>query len=181
MVRQALPPAEIARLLRCSEDLDALFRERMGASPTERLNLLDAFGAAASAGLGEPLLELLTCPAAFPKVFGLLGYNISLYHTQLSVSPPLPPGTERKRNGWHRAPSQPCVCWQLSQAGAACAGDSGDLDVLRALLLRFAACVKDFQGALNELLQERAKGGCEDWAETFSPRLPHNRHPLLRI
>ena len=38
--------------------------------------------------------------------------------------------------------------------------------------------VKDFQRALQELLKERATEGCEDWAQTFSPRLPLHRHPL---
>ena len=38
--------------------------------------------------------------------------------------------------------------------------------------------VKDFQGKLRLLLEERATSGCEDWAHTFSPRVPLWRHPL---
>ena len=38
--------------------------------------------------------------------------------------------------------------------------------------------VKDFQGKLQALLKERATAGCEDWAQTLSPRVPLWRHPL---
>ena len=38
--------------------------------------------------------------------------------------------------------------------------------------------VKDFQTQLQELLKKRAAEGCEDWASTFSPRVPLWRHPL---
>ena len=38
--------------------------------------------------------------------------------------------------------------------------------------------VKEFQTGLQELLKERAQEGCEDWIQTFSPRIPLYRHPL---
>ena len=38
--------------------------------------------------------------------------------------------------------------------------------------------VKDFQGELQNVLVERATAGCENWALTFSPRLPWWSHPL---
>ena len=41
-----------------------------------------------------------------------------------------------------------------------------------------AGTVKDFQSNLQELLKERVRSGCEDWAETFSPRVHWYRHPL---
>ena len=77
-IRGVLSPQEVTRLLRCSEELDSAWRGRMGVGEGDRLNLLDAFGAAASVGLGKPLLELLDHPKIFAKVFDLLGYNISL-------------------------------------------------------------------------------------------------------
>ena len=40
------------------------------------------------------------------------------------------------------------------------------------------SCTKNFQRNLQELLKERAAANCEDWAETFSPRIPLWRHPL---
>ena len=39
-------------------------------------------------------------------------------------------------------------------------------------------CVKDSQKCLQELVQRRAEAGCEDWGDTFSPRLPWYKHPL---
>ena len=38
--------------------------------------------------------------------------------------------------------------------------------------------VKEFQTELQELLKARACEGCEDWTQTFSPRVPLYRHPL---
>ena len=38
--------------------------------------------------------------------------------------------------------------------------------------------VKDFQKALQELVMERAKAGCDDWTKTFSPRENLATHPL---
>ena len=38
--------------------------------------------------------------------------------------------------------------------------------------------VKAFQSALQELVKERAVAHCQDWPETFSPRIPLYRHPL---
>ncbi|HVZ31644.1 MAG TPA: hypothetical protein VG963_04415, partial [Polyangiaceae bacterium] len=35
------------------------------------------------------LVELVDHPRVFPKVWGILGYNIYVYHTHLGVSPPL--------------------------------------------------------------------------------------------
>ena len=38
--------------------------------------------------------------------------------------------------------------------------------------------VKDFQVQLQELVKQRAAGGCEDWELSLSPRVPLYRHPL---
>ena len=38
--------------------------------------------------------------------------------------------------------------------------------------------VKSFQSKLQEVLKQRAAAGCEDWKETFSPRVPLWKHPL---
>ncbi len=42
-----------------------------------------------------------------------------------------------------------------------------------------ATSVSSFQGFLQGLLSARAAGNCQDWADTFSPRLPLHLHPLL--
>ena len=41
--------------------------------------------------------------------------------------------------------------------------------------------VKDFQGALGELLRERATAGCDDWPLTFSPRVSLANHPVRNL
>ena len=38
--------------------------------------------------------------------------------------------------------------------------------------------VKGFQKQLQELVKERATAGCEDWPQTYSPRVPLWKHPL---
>ena len=39
-------------------------------------------------------------------------------------------------------------------------------------------CVKDVQKELQELVKKRAASGCENWKETFSPRVLWWQHPL---
>ena len=41
--------------------------------------------------------------------------------------------------------------------------------------------VKDFQKELQELVKQRAREGCEDWPQTFSPRVPLHRQPLKQL
>ena len=112
VVRGALDQSKVSQLLRASDSIDAVFRERMSIAATERMDLLDCLGAAfatdrtsLSTGVGsagQQFLDLVDVSTTFPKVWGLMGPNISLYHTQVSVQPPLPPGTQRERFGWHR-------------------------------------------------------------------------------
>jgi ectoine hydroxylase-related dioxygenase (phytanoyl-CoA dioxygenase family) len=65
--------------------------------PHERLNLIDAVGQ------DEIFLELLDWPRTFPKVWGILGWNIQLYHSQLTCTPPLPAVARvKKRLDWHQ-------------------------------------------------------------------------------
>ena len=66
--------------------------------PHERLNLLDFVGK------DEIFLELLDWPKTFPKVWGILGWNLQLYHSHMTVTPPAAPGEVevQKRFGWHQ-------------------------------------------------------------------------------
>jgi hypothetical protein len=70
----------------------------MGLGPYERLNLLDFVGK------DELFLELLDWPQTFPKVWGLLGWNIQLYHSHMTVTPVVPPEERpaKQRLGWHQ-------------------------------------------------------------------------------
>lgn len=115
VVRGALDQKTVTQLLGAADRLDACFRPRMGIAETERMDLLDCVGAAFAtdraegAGqdhvgsvVGQAFLNLVDTPTTFPKVWGLMGPNISLYHTQISVQPPLPSDTQKQRLGWHR-------------------------------------------------------------------------------
>lgn len=49
-------------------------------------------------------LDLVDYEPVLPKVWGILGWNIYLYHCHLIVTPPLPPDTvlDNKTFGWHQ-------------------------------------------------------------------------------
>jgi len=67
-------------------------------SPHERLNLLDFVGT------DEIFLELLDWPKTFPKIWAILGWNLQLYHSHMTVTPPAAPGEVevKKRLEWHQ-------------------------------------------------------------------------------
>ena len=39
--------------------------------------------------------------------------------------------------------------------------------------------VRDFQTAAQNVIKERLKDGCEDWAQSFSPRISQWRHLMI--
>jgi ectoine hydroxylase len=98
VVEDALPPSLVAALTPVVDRLDAQYRPVMGRGPHELLNLLDFIGK------DELFLELLDWPKTFPKVWGILGWHIQLYHSHMNVTPPLPPGEApvKKRMQWHQ-------------------------------------------------------------------------------
>lgn len=51
-------------------------------------------------GRDEVFVELLDLPTVFPIVWGLLGWNIQMYHQHLDVHPPVAPGAPFW--GWHQ-------------------------------------------------------------------------------
>ena len=55
-------------------------------------------------GKDELFLEIIDLPTTFPKVWGILGWNIHLYHTHITITPPLSPEqqSEQKRLHWHQ-------------------------------------------------------------------------------
>src|SRR5438874_927058 len=98
VIPEALPSALINQLVHVVDRLDAQYRPIRGRGPHELLNLLDFIGK------DDLFLELLDWPRTFPKVWGLLGWNIQLYHSHMNVTPPLPPGEAppKKRLQWHQ-------------------------------------------------------------------------------
>jgi ectoine hydroxylase-related dioxygenase (phytanoyl-CoA dioxygenase family) len=94
VVPEALDRAATARLIAAVDRVDT--RERTAAHGRDRLlsfaNILpedDAF------------VELIDWPRTFPKIWGLLGWNIYVYHTHLDVSPPMAEPPERPV-AWHQ-------------------------------------------------------------------------------
>ena len=53
-------------------------------------------------GRDDAFLDLVDWPTTFPKVFGVLGWNIQLFHTQLLVTPPAPANATPDAYGWHQ-------------------------------------------------------------------------------
>ena len=63
----------------------------------KRINELDVIGREAA------FLPLLDHPGVLPKVWGILGWAIQLYHSHMIVNPPLAADYERPaRLGWHQ-------------------------------------------------------------------------------
>jgi hypothetical protein len=97
VVKQALPQSLVTKLQGVVEDLEAEYRPRLDITTDQRLNLIDCISK------DGRLLELLDYPTVFPKVWGVLGWNIQLYLAQCTVMPPT--GTTENtpdRLGWHR-------------------------------------------------------------------------------
>lgn len=97
IVEEALPQDKIDLLI---EAVDEIYKQKLaeGFSPYERFFLPNFVGR-------NPLfIELVDWPRIFPKVWGILGWNIYLYHSHLGVDPPQAPGVERvkKTLGWHQ-------------------------------------------------------------------------------
>ena len=72
------------------------FRTTEGVGPHHILNLHDCVGR------DRVYLDLVDWPTTFPKVFGILGWHIQLFHTQFIVSPPTHPAARPGAYGWHQ-------------------------------------------------------------------------------
>jgi ectoine hydroxylase len=102
IIEDALPPALVRDLIAVVDRLDAQYRPLLGRGPHELLSLRDFIGK------DDLFLELLDWPRTFPKVWGILGWHIQLYHTHMNVTPPQPSGQEppKKRLQWHQDSDQ---------------------------------------------------------------------------
>jgi len=86
IVDDALPPAKVEEL---TEALDRLYAEKRaaGLGPHENLFFPNFVGR------DDAFVELVDWPITFPKVWGILGWNIQLYHSHCGVNPPAHPET----------------------------------------------------------------------------------------
>jgi hypothetical protein len=96
VVPGVLARAQTEAILRVAWQMDSDFRSSPHVGPHHVLNRHDLIGADAA------FLELIDLPRVFPKVFGILGWNIQCFHTQLLVTPPAPPGAAHAPYGWHQ-------------------------------------------------------------------------------
>jgi ectoine hydroxylase len=96
LLRGVLERPMVERLQAVSEREDGQYRQQSGVGPHHVLNLHDLVAR------DELWLELVDLPTTFAKVWGVLGWNIQLFHTQLIVTPPAPPGAARGAYGWHQ-------------------------------------------------------------------------------
>ena len=52
-------------------------------------------------GADDALLNLVDLPTTLPKVWGILGWNIYLYHAHMHVKPPAPQMPKKVKDGWN--------------------------------------------------------------------------------
>jgi len=78
---------------------------------------------------GPAMLELLDCPATFPLLWDIMGWNLQCYHSVISVKPPEQPPDEpllpsNRGTGYHQVrpalphPADPQPCWCPTSSAA---------------------------------------------------------------
>lgn len=92
-----LAPDELPALVEAADRVTDSARGAGNVASDNRVNELDVVGR-------EPaFLPLLDHPRVLPKVWGILGWAIQLYHSHMIVNPPIPGDYERPaRLGWHQ-------------------------------------------------------------------------------
>ena len=98
IVEDALPKEKVEKLITAFDKVGA---EHLGKDefPSDAsFNILDFVGR------DEIFIELLDWYKTFPKVWGILGWNIKLYHSHLIALPPMPEDEREKKRrlGWHQ-------------------------------------------------------------------------------
>jgi len=102
VVPGALAGEVVEELVPLVMGIDAEERAAHQSPPRERMNHYDVIGR------DPALVALLDLPSTFHKVWGLLGWNIQLYHSHLTVNPAADPartGNDLKL-GWHQDSGQ---------------------------------------------------------------------------
>ena len=95
IVENALTPAQVELALAATDRLADEARVKKNLGPRDRVAVHNF------AGRDEAFLELVDLPQTFARVWGLLGWNIQLYHSHLNITPPEGPD---KGHGlsWHQ-------------------------------------------------------------------------------
>lgn len=104
MVENVLEQDHVARLVEIVDRVDKEERARLGHEPSDRINHYNFIGK------DDAFLELVDWHKTFPKVWGIMGWHVQLYHTHMTFSPPEPEGTSLETDGlglgWHQDSGQ---------------------------------------------------------------------------
>ena len=97
-VDEVLPLQLVEKLIEAVDRADAQSRREKGLGRHDSNLLLDFIGK------DDLFLELLDWPEVFPKVWGILGWHIQLYHSHIVTLPPAAPSARnsKRRLGWHQ-------------------------------------------------------------------------------
>lgn len=97
IVPDALPSPLVRDLAAVVDRLDLRYRQDHGIDSRKMIHILDFIGR------DDLFLRLLDWPLTFPKVWGILGWNIQLYHTDMIITPPqrIRP-RQKSRLEWHQ-------------------------------------------------------------------------------
>ena len=98
IVENALPPDHIAPLAEASDRLIAEKRQAYNLGPHDAIDVPDIIGK------DSLFLNLIDWHTTFPKAWGILGWNLCIYHSGLLVTPPGDPNqpAEGASVAWHQ-------------------------------------------------------------------------------
>ena len=99
IIENAISPQMIEKLTAVVDRIDSQERIKQGLGPNDRMFMADFIGK------DDIFLSLLDWPQTIAKVWGILGWNIQLYHTHLIVTPPVPPAEQQNKKvrfSWHQ-------------------------------------------------------------------------------
>lgn len=82
--------------------IDRLHRDGRLEAPATYAGVTNRVQHLNAVGLDPAFVDLIDHPTAFPKVWGILGWNIFLLNTHLMLTPPEPREGPRGPGGWHQ-------------------------------------------------------------------------------
>ena len=94
IVEDALDAPTVARLIDVADRIDA--RERSAEARDKLLSLPNIVHE------DPTLVDLVDLPTVLPKIWGILGWNIYLYHSHVDISPPADAAALKWRVAWHQ-------------------------------------------------------------------------------
>ena len=86
ILNDVLSNEQIDRLTQAVDRINVEERKKQGLDRFGKLAMKDFIGR------DEAFVDLIDHPRTFPKVFGILGWNIQIYHSHLNVTFPEAPG-----------------------------------------------------------------------------------------